>query len=45
VQADGATRIAVLGKQRNVLLALHTGRTHLGGNPRLLLRFARCIAE
>ena len=31
VQVDGATRIAFLRKRHNLLLALHTGRTHLGG--------------
>ena len=41
VQADGATWIGFLCKQRNLLLALLTGRIRLRGNPRLLLRFAR----
>ena len=44
VQADGATWIAFLRKQRNLLLALLTGRIRLRGNPLLLLRFARCFA-
>ena len=44
VQADGATRIAFLRKQRNLLLALLTGRSRLRGNPQRLLRFARCFA-
>jgi hypothetical protein len=43
VQADGATWIGFLRKQRNLLLALLTGRIRLRGNPRLLLRFARCF--
>ncbi len=45
VQADGATWIGFLCKQRNLLLALLTGRIRLRGNPRLLLRFARCFAD
>ena len=45
MQVDGATRIGFLRKQRSLLLALHTGRTHPGGYPRLLLRFARCLAD
>jgi hypothetical protein len=45
VQADGATWIAFLCKQRNLLLALLTGRNRLRGNPRRLLRFARCFVD
>ena len=45
VQADGATWIGFLRKQRNLLLALLTGRIRLRGNPRLLLRIARCFAD
>jgi putative sterol carrier protein len=44
VQAHGATWIAFLRKQRNLLLALLTGRSRLRGNPQRLLRFARCFA-
>ena len=43
VQADRATWIGFMRKQRNLLLALLTGRIRLRGNPRLLL-FARCFA-
>ena len=45
VQADGATWIAFLRQQRNLLLALLTGRIRLRGNPLLLLRIARCFAD
>ncbi len=44
VQADAATWVAFLRRQRNLLLALLTGRIRLRGNPRLLLRFVRCFA-
>ena len=43
VQADGATWIAFLRRERSPLLALLTGRIRLRGNPLLLLRFARCF--
>ncbi len=44
VQADGATWIGFLRKERPLLLALLTRRIRLRGNPLLLLRFARCFA-
>ena len=44
VQADGATWIAFLRRHRKLLLDLLTGRICPRGNPRLLLRFARCFA-
>jgi hypothetical protein len=43
VQADGASWIAFLRKQCNLLLALVTGRICLRGNPPLLRRFAGCF--
>jgi hypothetical protein len=43
VQADGATWIAFLRRQRKLLLALVTGRIRLRGNPPLLRRFAGCF--
>ena len=44
VQADGASWIAFLRRQRKLLLARLTGRICLRGNPRLLLRIVRCFA-
>ncbi len=45
VQADGASWIAFLRRQRKLLLALVTGRICLRGNPPLLRRSARCFAD
>ncbi len=44
VQADGATWIGFLRKERNLFLALLRRRIRLRGNPLLLLAFARCFA-